>query len=117
VVSDDSSPLHGPDFSMCFRQFRELDVYGISRIDISTCLRIIPKKECPVAMVLFNDYSTATAEYFEAVDAMTSLFGQHDKFAAQHRTEETRKNCQRARLRLDRHRLDHSCAALAATKT
>lgn len=74
--------------------------------------------ECPTAKTLFEDYSRATVEYFEAVDKLSNLVGLHDVFAdTKQHTEQTHAKCRLARLALEKHRAKHNCGIAAAGKS
>ena len=74
--------------------------------------------ECPTAKTLFEDYSRATVEYFEAVDKLSNLVGLHDVFAdTKQHTEQTHAKCRLARLALEKHRAEHNCGIAAAGKS
>jgi hypothetical protein len=65
---------------------------------------------CPIAAALFDDYSRATVEYFEATDTLANFVGQHGQFAAeQGRVKVVGERCRAARLALQEHRNRHKC--------
>ena len=67
---------------------------------------------CPTAHTLFDDYSNATMEFFEAADRLSVLVGQHEEFAqAKKQTDRTREKCRTAREALERHWEEHGCRA------
>ena len=65
---------------------------------------------CPTANVLFEEYSKATMEYFEATDNLSTLVGRHEEFAeAKRHTEQINAKCRTARLAIERHWEEHGC--------
>lgn len=70
----------------------------------------VPTMKCPTAQALFESYSVAATEYFEAAHMLAHLVGSHDEFAAAHRhAEQTGGKCRAARSALEKHRLEHGC--------
>jgi hypothetical protein len=66
--------------------------------------------ECPTAQALFESYSVAATEYFDAARKLADLVGSHDEFAAaQQHAKQTGGKCRAARLALDKHREEHGC--------
>jgi hypothetical protein len=66
--------------------------------------------ECPKATALLDNYTRATAEYFEAADDLSNIEGLHDKFiATKQHTEQAHEKCRLARLALTNHYLEHDC--------
>jgi hypothetical protein len=66
--------------------------------------------ECSTATALLDDYTTATTEYFEAVDKLSNLVGSHDQFAiAKRYTERAFAKCHAAGLAMEKHRAEHNC--------
>jgi hypothetical protein len=66
---------------------------------------------CPTAIALFEDYSNATIELFEATDDL-SLVGQHEEFAkAKKHADEMSAKCRTARRVLEQHWEEHGCRA------
>jgi|HubBroStandDraft_1064217.scaffolds.fasta_scaffold164389_1 hypothetical protein len=67
------------------------------------------------AHTLFDDYSNATMEFFEATDRLTVLVGQHEEFAeAKKQTDRTREKCRTAREALEQHWKQHGGRAREA---
>lgn len=67
---------------------------------------------CSSADVLFEDYSRATIEYFEATDKLSALVGRRDEFAeAKKQTDQTHAKCRDARRALEQHWKEHGCHA------
>ena len=65
---------------------------------------------CPTAVALFEDYSNATIELFEATDKLAVLVGQHEKFAeTKKQAEELSTKCRAARQTLEQHWKEHGC--------
>ena len=63
-----------------------------------------------VAQALFESYSVAATEYFEAAHKLAHLVGSHHEFAAaQQHAEQTGGKCRAARSALEKHRLEHGC--------
>jgi hypothetical protein len=67
---------------------------------------------CPTVFALFEEYSKATAEFFEATDKLTALVGQHEEFARfKAVAEDAHAKCGRARAALEQHWEEHGCRA------
>jgi hypothetical protein len=67
--------------------------------------------ECPTANALFDDYSSAAVEYFEAVDKLCRMVGSRAKFAnAKTYANQMHMKCRTARSALDMHRAEHCCS-------
>jgi hypothetical protein len=65
---------------------------------------------CAAAQALFEDYAQAAMEQFEASDKLSSLVGQHGKFAEQKEdAERAHEKCTAARLALEHHWAEHGC--------
>jgi hypothetical protein len=65
---------------------------------------------CPAARALFETYSNATIEYFEAADTLSLLVGQHAEFAeAKKRTDQMHAKCRATRQALEQHWDEHGC--------
>ena len=70
----------------------------------------VPTVECPTAQALFESYSVAATEYFDAARKLANLVGSHDEFvAAQKNAEQTGGKCRAKRLALEKHRQEHGC--------
>jgi hypothetical protein len=73
---------------------------------------------CSAADVLFEDYSRATMEFFEASDRLTTLVGRHKEFAeAEKQTDRTHAKCRDARRALEQHWNEHGCHAREYSET
>jgi hypothetical protein len=65
---------------------------------------------CPTARVLFEEYSQAATELFEATDKLSALVGQHEAFAAAKKhTDQVYTKCQTSRRALEQHWEEHGC--------
>ena len=65
--------------------------------------------------VLFEDYSLAAIEYFEATDKLSALVGRREEFAeAKKHTDEAHAKCRDARRALEQHWQEHRCRAREA---
>jgi hypothetical protein len=65
---------------------------------------------CPTAKFLFESYTRAAEEHFDATDKLCNLVGQHGRFEVQEEhAERIRKKCNTARLALEQHWTQHSC--------
>jgi hypothetical protein len=70
----------------------------------------VPTLECPTAQALFESYSVAATEYFDAARKLANLVGSHDEFAAaQQHAKQTGGKCRAERLALEKHRQEHGC--------
>jgi hypothetical protein len=68
--------------------------------------------ECTTAATLVEAFVIAAAEYFDAVDKLTSFLGAHDQFEVANRyTKQASTKCRAARLTLENHRADHQCGS------
>ena len=67
---------------------------------------------CPTARALFEDYSRATIELFEATDNLSVLVGRHEEFAeAKKHTDQMHAKCRATRQTLEQHWKEHGCRA------
>ena len=67
---------------------------------------------CATAHTLFDDYSNATMEFFEATDRLSVLVGQHEEFAeAKKQSDQKHTKCRIARRALEQHWEEHGCRA------
>lgn len=68
---------------------------------------------CPTADVLFEEYSKASVEYFEAADKLSALVGRHEEFAkARKHAEQISVKCRAARQTLEQYWQEQDCRAL-----
>lgn len=66
--------------------------------------------ECQTAQALFESYSGAANEHFDAADKLSNVVGSHDEFeAADRQAKQTSRKCREARWALEKHRLEHGC--------
>ena len=68
--------------------------------------------DCPTANLPFENYTVAAVQYFEAVDKLGALVGQHAVFEDSKKySEEAFEKCRAGRLALESHWVSHNCRA------
>jgi hypothetical protein len=71
--------------------------------------------ECPNAKLLFENYAETAVKYFEAVDKLPDLVGQHERFHESKKNSELAlERCRPARRALELLWNEHNCRALIA---
>src|SRR5580700_6424922 len=93
----------------------------IARVTPTASLQSLPRIQsdriscamsCATAHTLFDDYSNATMEFFEATDRLSVLLGQHEEFAeAKKQSDQKHTKCLIARRPLEQHWEEHGCRA------
>jgi hypothetical protein len=66
--------------------------------------------KCATEEALLKDFFVAAKEYIGAAHRLSKLVSSHDEFrAARWDAKQTRLKCRAARVRLEKHRVEHRC--------
>jgi formate hydrogenlyase transcriptional activator len=81
-----------------------------ARLEQRLPVLLLSRMGCPAAQALFEDYTQAAIEHFEAADTLSNLVGQHGLFEEQKASvERAHEKCSAARLALEQHWAQHNC--------